>query len=142
MILKKKYDFVQSYTPLDFSENPSLTVGDFLEAADINVYFELGLDIWSWNCSVYDSEVKFYTLNPPMNISFNSTFDFSKLRCRVDINQTAMPELKLPLESNFTMNFECDFCTNGYQVGMKEVFVNSGGTYENRFLTQVNSNFR
>lgn len=56
--------------------------------------------------------------------------------------ENALPLKDNPLDSNFTLFFECELCNYGYQVELTEVFVNTGGTYSSRFITQVNQGFR
>jgi hypothetical protein len=66
------------YQPLDFSNDTTLSVGKFFKAADMKILFEIGFDFESWNCSRYSNDqdnVKFYTTNPDMNITFSSTWD-------------------------------------------------------------------
>ena len=111
-----------------------MTVGNFFKASDIKVYFAISLDVYTWNCTAYDDRVKFYTLNPPLNLSFHSQFDMDEFKCRTEMNQS-MFNIDTKLLTNFTIYFECDLCTNGYQVGLTEVFVNTNGAYETRILT-------
>lgn len=45
-----------------------------------------------------------------------------------------------PLKQEFSMNFTCPNCTNGYNVGLKEYYVNQEvGMYDNRFTTSQNN---
>lgn len=49
----------------------------------------------------------------------------------------------MPLEQSFSMNFTCPVCTEGYDVGLREYYVNQEvGMYDNRFTTSQNNQFR
>jgi hypothetical protein len=44
------------YKPLNFTEDTSLTIGKFFQSAQMHVYFQIGFDSWSWNCSTYSGK--------------------------------------------------------------------------------------
>jgi hypothetical protein len=99
------------------------------------VYYQPNLDIWNL-CSGFDKRLKFYSINPELNITIHSSFDFEQLKCRADVDES-INRSQLKLQNNFTLIFECDstLCTNSYQVALNEVFVNSKGPYTNRMIT-------
>jgi hypothetical protein len=74
----------QVYRPLDFEDNFSLTLGDFFRSIEMQIYFELDIDIFY--CNSFSERVKFYSLNPPLNITYDNTFDFEQIKCRAQVN--------------------------------------------------------
>lgn len=87
----------------------------------MEIYFELDIDIFY--CNSFSDRVRFYSINPPLNITYNNAFDLASLKCRAEVNRAMFYNTEA-LQKNFTLFFECDACNNGYQIGLKEVQVN------------------
>ena len=105
---------MQTYQPLDIENGAargSLTVGQFFQATDIKVYFDRDLKIF--NCSSFNQFIQFYTLNPPLNVSYTSQFDYKQLKCVADVDP-AMLNIVENLLNNFTIHFQCSECSSGY----------------------------
>ncbi len=142
---RANYTNVETYKPIDFGNN-NITISDFLQSIDMEIAIKMYQnETYYVDCTnfITNNQTTLTTNNPPMQLElYVKETQFFEAQCMFHINMSSVTQ-NVQLQSNFTMNFTCTLCTEGYNVGLKEYYVNSEiGMYSNTFRTQQNNQFR
>lgn len=98
-------------------------------------------DTTTWYCPNFLDIATLSSQNPDRVLNLTISSNIWEGKCFAKVNETYFNETE-ELMTNFTITFSCPNCTQGYQVGLTEYYVNQGGPYSNQFYTQVNSKFK
>lgn len=62
VIFERTYDTVTEYSPLDFTKDTRLAVGQFFETAQLKIYFQINNDTSPDNCTKYTEATGYFDL--------------------------------------------------------------------------------